>query len=138
MAIERSLEPIEAVRLASLAGELLGASTLCAIATVSPGCRAYVNTAYFAWSDGFDLVWLSEPHAKHSSNVRARGTVAVAVYDSSQWWGKPDRGIQLFGTAREVMGPRPATPSAPTRSVSRATASRSPPPTASTAFARAA
>jgi len=27
-----------------------------------------------------------------------------AVYDSNQSWGKPDRGIQLFGTAREVVG----------------------------------
>jgi hypothetical protein len=32
------------------------------------------------------------------------GTVAVAVYDSNQEWGSPDRGIQLFGTAREVHG----------------------------------
>ncbi len=104
MAIERSLRPIGTVRLARLARGLLDASTLCAIATVSPGCRAHVNTAYFAWSDRFDLVWLSEPHAKHSSNVRARATVAVAVYDSNQSWGKPDRGIQLFGTAREVVG----------------------------------
>jgi uncharacterized protein YhbP (UPF0306 family) len=104
MAIERSLRPIGTVRLARLASGLLDASTLCAIATVSPGCRAHVNTAYFAWSDRFDLFWLSEPHAKHSSNVRARATVAVAVYDSNQWWGKPDRGIQLFGTAHEVRG----------------------------------
>lgn len=104
MAIERSLRPIGAVRLARLARGLLDASTLCAIATVPPHCRAHVNTAYFSWSDRFDLVWLSEPHAKHSSNVRARASVAVAVYDSNQSWGKPDRGIQLFGTALEVVG----------------------------------
>lgn len=28
----------------------------------------------------------------------------IAVYDSNQSWGKPDRGIQLFGSAREVEG----------------------------------
>ena len=105
MAIERSTRPIAKARLATLARRLLDASTLCAIATVSPPSRAHVNTAYFAWSDRFDLVWLSEPRAKHSRNVRASATVAVAVYDSNQSWGNPgDRGIQLFGTARELAG----------------------------------
>jgi hypothetical protein len=28
--------------------------------------------------------------------------VAVAVFDSTQTWGRPDRGIQLFGSASEV------------------------------------
>jgi uncharacterized protein YhbP (UPF0306 family) len=104
MTIERSTRPIAKARLATLARRLLDASTLCATATVSPGSRAHVNTAYFAWSDRFDLVWLSEPRAKHSRNIRASATVAVAVYDSNQSWGNPDRGIQLFGTAREVAG----------------------------------
>ena len=80
---------------------LLDASTLCAISTVSPGSRAHVNTAYFAWSPELELVWLSEPHARHSRNVRTNASVAVAVYDSSQTWGEADRGIQLFGSARE-------------------------------------
>jgi uncharacterized protein YhbP (UPF0306 family) len=58
---------------------------LCAIATVSPGNRAHVNTAYFAWSREFELVWLSEPAARHSRNLRANSTAAIAVYDSSQF-----------------------------------------------------
>ena len=83
---------------------LLSAAPLCAIATVAPGTRAHINTAYFAWSPEFDLVWLSEPRAKHSGNIRRNATVAIAVYDSHQSWGKPDRGIQLFGSAGEVDG----------------------------------
>jgi uncharacterized protein YhbP (UPF0306 family) len=63
-----------------------------------------VNTAYFAWSPELDLVWLSERRAKHSRNIRANDSVAIAVYDSGQTWGEPDRGVQLFGTAREVQG----------------------------------
>jgi hypothetical protein len=97
MPIERSRRPIAAARITAAAHRLLDASTLCAIATVSSAGRAHVNTAYFAWSPELDLVWLSEPDAKHSRNVRSDGTVAVAVYDSGQSWGKPDRGIQLFG-----------------------------------------
>jgi len=102
MAIERSRRPVAAARVAATARSLLGGSTLCAIATVAPGGQAHVNTAYFAWSNELELVWLSEPRARHSRNIRANGSVAVAVYDSGQIWGRPDRGIQLFGTAREV------------------------------------
>jgi uncharacterized protein YhbP (UPF0306 family) len=99
VAIERSSKPVASQRLASVARRLLDASNLCTIATVGLGSRAYVNTAYFAWTRYFGIVWLSEPRAKHSRNLRTNKTVAIAVYDSAQQWGKPDRGIQLFGTA---------------------------------------
>ena len=91
-------------RIRELAGQLLDTSALCALATVSASGRAHVNTAYFAWSPRLDLVWLSHPRAMHSSNVRTRRTVAVAVCDSHQKWGNPDRGIQLMGTAQELLG----------------------------------
>jgi hypothetical protein len=48
---------------------------------------------------------MSEPEAQHSRNIREHGTAAVAVYDSAQTWGRPDRGIQLFGLAGEVADP---------------------------------
>jgi uncharacterized protein YhbP (UPF0306 family) len=104
MAIERSNRPVAVARLAAAARQLLDASTLCAIATVTEDDHAHLNTAYFAWSRDFEIVWVSEPRARHSRNVRANDSVAIAVYDSSQTWGKPDRGIQLFGSAREVGG----------------------------------
>jgi uncharacterized protein YhbP (UPF0306 family) len=88
--------------MATTARRLLDASTLCAIATVAPSGRAHINTAYFAWSPDLDLVWLSEPRAAHSRNIRTNDSAAVAVYDSGQIWGRSDRGIQLLGTAREL------------------------------------
>ncbi|MDQ3870087.1 MAG: pyridoxamine 5'-phosphate oxidase family protein, partial [Chloroflexota bacterium] len=97
MAIERSNRPVARARIAAAARELLDASTLCAIATVTAAGRAHINTAYFAWSPAFDIVWMSEPHATHSRILRANDSIAIAVYDSSQSWGKPDRGIQLLG-----------------------------------------
>jgi uncharacterized protein YhbP (UPF0306 family) len=106
MAIERSKRRVAAARLATSARSLLDASDLCAIASVTPNGRAYVNTAYFAWNPEFELIWMSEPSAKHSRNIRANDTVAIAVYDPSQTWGKPDRGVQLFGSARQVDRPR--------------------------------
>jgi uncharacterized protein YhbP (UPF0306 family) len=100
--IKRSKRSLAAARITEAARRLLDASTLCAIATVSPRGRAYVNTAYFAWTRAFEVVWLSDPTARHSRNLQASSTAAIAVYDSSQSWGEPDRGLQLFGSAREV------------------------------------
>jgi uncharacterized protein len=104
MTIKHSKRPVAAARMTALAQRLLEASTLCAIATVSTDGSAHINTAYFAWSPKLDLVWLSEPLSKHSNNIGAGGTAAVAVYDSNQLWGNPDRGIQLFGSASEADG----------------------------------
>lgn len=103
MAIERSKRRVAEARIRTVAHGLLDASTLCAIATVGPQGRAHVNTAYFAWSPDLHLVWLSEPRATHSRNLRTNPSVAIAVYDSNQSWGKPDRGIQLFGSVREAL-----------------------------------
>lgn len=104
MVILRSNRPVSSRRITALARNLLDASPLCAIATVSARDGAYVNTAYFAWSPEFDLLWLSDPDAEHSRNLRANPTAAVAVYDSAQSWGESDRGIQLFGSARQIRG----------------------------------
>jgi len=104
MAITRSQRRIAAARMEAAARRLLGASTLCAIATVAPRGRAWVSTAYFAFSPAFELVWMSEPGAAHSRNIRSSDTVAIAVYDSHQSWGQSDCGIQLFGSARELDG----------------------------------
>jgi uncharacterized protein YhbP (UPF0306 family) len=100
MGIERAGRRIGAARLRSLVEGLLEASTLCAISTVGPRGRAYVNTAYFAWTADLRIIWLSESGARHSRNLRANPSAAVAVYDSGQTWGKPDRGIQVFGDVR--------------------------------------
>jgi uncharacterized protein YhbP (UPF0306 family) len=104
MGIEQSKRRLASARLEKTARALLHASPLCAIATVGPRGAAHVNTAYFAWDPGLELVWLSEPRARHSRNIAASESVAIAVFDSSQTWGKPDRGIQLFGAARTVDG----------------------------------
>lgn len=113
MAITSSKRRVGAARLRSLAEELLEASTLCAISTVGPRGRAHVNTAYFAWAPDLRIIWLSDPGARHSRNLRANPSAAVAVYNSDQTWGKPDRGVQLFGDARaagpdaeEIYAPR--------------------------------
>jgi uncharacterized protein len=100
--MRRSIRPVARPRIERAAFGLLDASTLCAISTVSPRTTAHINTAYFAWNDEFDIFWLSDPAARHSRNIRVRPSTAIAVYDSHQVWGKPDRGIQLFGSTRQL------------------------------------
>jgi uncharacterized protein YhbP (UPF0306 family) len=104
MAIRRSKRLVAGARLDEAVRRLLDASTLCAISTVSPRSTAHVSTAYFAWDERLRLIWLSDPGAAHSRNIGARPTTAVAVYGPGQRWGRPDRGVQLFGRARELAG----------------------------------
>jgi uncharacterized protein YhbP (UPF0306 family) len=104
MAIERSRRPVAVARMTSMAYALLDAAPLCAIATAKPNGDPHVNTAYFAWNSTFEVVWLSEPRARHSRNLRSNEAATIAVYDSSQPWDRPGRGIQLFGTAGEIDG----------------------------------
>jgi uncharacterized protein YhbP (UPF0306 family) len=104
MPIERSRNALPAARIITAARRLLNASALCAVATVSSSGRAHVHTAYFAWTSELDIVWLSEPSARHSRNLRANPSAAITVYDSNQTWGKSDQGIQLFGSGRELTG----------------------------------
>jgi uncharacterized protein YhbP (UPF0306 family) len=102
--IERVSRRIASRRLVALARPLLRESKLCAIATVNADGSAHINTAYFAYGDAFEVVWCSAPQARHSRNIRERARIAIAVFDSTQTWGRDDRGIQLFGAAREVRG----------------------------------
>ena len=103
MAVERLVRRLSSTRIVSLASGLLDRSTLCALSTITAPRRAHINTAYFAWDRAtFDIVWLSAPEAQHSRNLRRDPSTAIAVFDSRQTWGRPDRGIQLLGVAREV------------------------------------
>jgi uncharacterized protein YhbP (UPF0306 family) len=104
MRVTRLRQAVSARRLSTVAQSLLRASKLCAIATVNADGSAHINTAYFAYGDDFAIVWCSAPQARHSRNIRERRRVAIAVFDSTQTWGREDRGIQLFGAARELRG----------------------------------
>ena len=99
MTVERRSRRFSSERLERVARRLMNASPLCALATVSPGGRAHINHMYFAWSERFEVVWISDPDSLHSGNLVKSASAAVTVYASNQVWGRPDRGIQLFGRA---------------------------------------
>ncbi len=96
------MRPVARPRIERAAFGLLDASPLCAISTVSPRTTAHIHTAYFVWNREFEIFWLSDPAARHSRNVRVRPSTAITVFDSHQVWGQPDRGIQLFGSTRQL------------------------------------
>jgi uncharacterized protein YhbP (UPF0306 family) len=82
----------------------MNAAPLCALSTVLPGGRAHINHMYFAWSDRYEVIWISDPDSIHSRNLTRTSSAAVTIFDSHQTWGRPDRGIQLFGTAAVTTG----------------------------------
>jgi uncharacterized protein YhbP (UPF0306 family) len=96
------MRPVGRHRIERVAFELLDASALCAVSTVSPRATPHVAPVYFVWTREFEIFWLSAANARHSQNIHARPSAAIAVYDSSQVWGRPDRGIQLFGSVRRL------------------------------------
>jgi len=105
--VERRAKRWSSAKLTTVARNLMNASPLCAIATVSPGSRAHISHVYFAWTATFEVCWISDPDSLHSRNLARNPSAAVTVFKSAQVWGRPDRGMQLFGTAKEVGG-RPA------------------------------
>jgi len=82
----------------------MNAAPLCSLATVSPGGKAHINHMYFAWSGWFDVYWISDAASIHSRNLLRNRSAAITVYYSKQIWSRPDRGVQLFGTAGVVKG----------------------------------
>lgn len=96
------MRPVARPRVERAALGVLDASPLCAISTVLPRTTAHIHTAYFVWNREFEIFWLSDPAARHSRNIRVRPSTAITVFDSHQVWGQPDRGIQLFGSTRQL------------------------------------
>lgn len=83
---------------------ILQSNVLCSMSTVTRGNRAHINIAYFCYSPDLELYFLSYPTSLHCRNLRANSSMAISVFSSSQKWGNPDRGLQLFGTCREARG----------------------------------
>ncbi len=102
--VERRARRFSSAKLERVALRLMNAAPLCALATIAPGGRAHINHMYFAWTDRFEVIWISNPDSIHSGNLARNPSAAVTIYDSHQTWGKPDRGLQMFGTAGVTSG----------------------------------
>ena len=85
-------------RLHASVARLLGANTLCSMATRSEAGAVHINTAFFCFDDELQLYFLSHPDSVHCRNLARVPQMAVAVCDSHQAWGDPHSGLQLLGT----------------------------------------
>jgi len=83
---------------------ILKDNILCSIATITGENVPNINTAYFSYSDGLGLYFLSHPSSLHCRNLSANSFMAMTVFSSSQQWVGPDRGLQLFGTCSQSRG----------------------------------
>lgn len=84
--------------------DLLEDNVLCSIATVTPDGRAHINTAYFSYTDAFEVYFLSHPGSEHCRNLSTNRSMAMTVFSSAQQWTDPGQGIQLFGTCEQAKG----------------------------------
>jgi len=83
---------------------ILRESPLCSMSTVTKRGRTHINTAYFCYSRDLEFFFLSDPGSLHCRNIQANPSMAMTVFRTSQEWGKPNRGLQLFGSCRETTG----------------------------------
>ncbi len=84
--------------------QMLMENVLCSIATVTPNHQAHANTAYFSYSDDLELYFLSHPGSQHCRNLETNPSMAMTIFSSTQTWGGPDQGLQLFGTCELARG----------------------------------
>ena len=105
MAIQLIRRSAKSPAVARLVRRCLRDNVLASFATVDVRGRAHIHTAYFAWAPNWSLYYYSYPDSKHSQNLQRNPSMAVAVFDSHQTWGREDRGLQLIGVASEGRGP---------------------------------
>lgn len=80
---------------------ILKSNSLGAMSSIN-GSKSYVNTAYFVYSNDLVLYFLSQPTDIHVSNITNNSSVAVAIWETPDNWGENLRGLQLFGTCKQL------------------------------------
>jgi len=83
---------------------ILRENVLCSMATVASGDRAHINTAYFCYSPAMEVYFLSDARSLHCRNLERNPSMAITIFRSTQVWGRPDRGLQFFGTCHAAKG----------------------------------
>ena len=104
MVVRRTGTHISERRIRASLVRVLAGNKLCSIATVARENRAHINTAFFAYSPNFELYFLSDPGSLHCRNLVANPSMAMTIFNSSQNWDAPGRGIQLFGRGHRTRG----------------------------------
>ena len=85
---------------------ILQKNVLFSVATVTEEnnvAKAWVNTAYYAYSPAFEFYFVTPPTAQHSKNLEINPSAALSIFDSQQGFeGK--QGLQVFGSGEKAEG----------------------------------
>lgn len=80
--------------------DLLQENTLMSLATF--GKFPWIASVYYTFDQDLNLYFLSSPTTLHCQQIAQNNQVAVAIADSHQNINSPKRGLQLWGTARQI------------------------------------
>lgn len=86
---------------ADIARTVLDANSFMTLATADESGVPWACPVWFATEDYRELYWVSSPSARHSTNLAARPTVSIVVFDSTV---RPLTGqaVYVMATATEV------------------------------------
>jgi uncharacterized protein YhbP (UPF0306 family) len=90
---ERLMESVRAI---------LKENILCSMATKNSDGTPHASVAYYCLDADLSLYLLTQPSTRHSRNIENMPSVALTVFDTSQRWGKPHKGLQIFGSCSRV------------------------------------
>jgi nitroimidazol reductase NimA-like FMN-containing flavoprotein (pyridoxamine 5'-phosphate oxidase superfamily) len=82
---------------AAIARSIVDAATYMTLATADAGGVPWASPVWFATDDHRELVWVSDPRARHSRNIAARPQVAIVIFDSR---ATPGAGQAVYMAAR--------------------------------------
>jgi nitroimidazol reductase NimA-like FMN-containing flavoprotein (pyridoxamine 5'-phosphate oxidase superfamily) len=82
--------------------EILSATDLCSIATVSPDSKPHIATAFFAFDQNFNLYIATSPETDHGQHLEEDPSIAVSIYSSEQSQTGDKRGLQIFGEVERL------------------------------------
>ena len=82
---------------------IVDANLYMVLGTADEAGRPWVTPVYFAPAAYREFFWVSDPQAKHSQNLEARGEVSIVIFDSIVPIST-GRAVYMSATARELVG----------------------------------
>lgn len=89
--------------LRALARRIIDVNLYMTVGTADDAGRPWVTPVYYAPVDYRELVWVSQPEAKHSRNIAVRPEVSIVIFDSTVPINT-GRAVYLTAIADEVRG----------------------------------
>ena len=88
---------------AVVARRLIDTNRYLTLATADAGGRPWASPVYYAPAGYRELLWVSEPHQRHSRNLAARPMVSIVIFDSTVAVGSA-QAVYLDAEATELSG----------------------------------